>query len=168
MYAGVAPRLAAGPACQWHRVRPAHPREQGHPNLKAARRMPVWLSASPLHVALAAPCRIPLAAAVGQGPGLLHRRLQVPRRLCRRGASAKPGSLASAGGAQPAVPLASSPVIMITAWGPRPRCPPCPWPDPPAESGSRRAEGKCRGCGGSQTRSSRPAEDSEPVQPEGV
>jgi hypothetical protein len=34
------PRLAAGPACQWHRVRPARgPREQGHP--KEARRMPV-------------------------------------------------------------------------------------------------------------------------------
>ena len=48
MYAGVASRLAAGPACQWHRARPARPREleQGHPEAAGARRTPVWLYCS--------------------------------------------------------------------------------------------------------------------------
>ena len=52
---------------------------------------------------------------------------------------------------------------MIAAWGPRP---PCPWPDPsprPAAAGRR---AKCRGCGGSQIRPSRPAEEPLAVQPD--
>jgi hypothetical protein len=103
----------------------------------------------------------------GGGGGSCTEGCRFPVLPPRPGGLGKPGS--SAGGAQPAGPMASSPVIMIAARGPRPRC---PWPDPPAVPGSRRAEpqseGKCRpgGSGGSQIRPSRPAEDSEPVQPD--
>ncbi len=112
----------------------------------------------PAHAVMAV-CRIPLAAAVGQGPGVGALAPKVAGfRLCRRGPGPRQTGIIGGRGLA-GRPTGKQPGHHDYGMG----GPPCPWPDPPAESGSRRAEGKCGGCGGSQIRSSRPAEDSEPV-----
>ena len=96
VHAGVASRLAAWPACQWHRARPARPREleQGHP--EAARRMPVWLYCS-------APSRCAPTPLSGTWPlssppvGQSCTWLQVPGSAAAGRGLGKPGILAGGG-----------------------------------------------------------------------